>query len=181
MAVAMRRGSRRSVGASNTAVLMAGWLFADLMLVLFVVGLGTQPTSYLEPAPTAQAAEPVPSPLPQPEAPPTLAKEPISVDLSVDFAALRTAGASRDAAVVMMRDQVLAVLQQHGLAEERAGMVLIFSTHENPGEGVARSEIIAESLRGASANHFGDTTMRAFWRGGEGASSAVRLEIYVIR
>jgi len=174
----MERASARRRTVQNTAVLMAGWLFADLMLVLFVVGVGSQPTAY--PAPLQTSATPSPTATPTPTRPPTLSKEPVTLRLKVDFGGLMGSRDARKRAAADLKKKVTAELKRRKLTANRAGMVLIFSSHQDSDVGVARSGRVADELPKVSGGFFGDAAMRPFWRGERGQSFNVELEIYLI-
>ena len=170
----------RGRAVHNTAVLMAGWLFADLMLVLFVVGLGSQPTAY--PAPLPTVAAPSPTPTPTPTKPPALAKDSVIIQVSVDFGDLLGTGSERERAIAELREQVVTELDNRNLSNDRAGMVLVWTYHDDVDYSQRVSQAVAEQLSSFNRTFFDDSTMRPFWRGARAAqSSRVDLEIYVLK
>lgn len=159
---------------------MAGWLFADLMLVLFVVGLGSQATAYPAPLPTPTASS-TPTPTPTPTRPPALSKKPVTVNVKVDFADLLGTGAARARAADKLKNDVSRGLKKRHLASDRAGMVLVWAYHDDVDYGLRVSQAVASQLPKASKSFFGDTSIRTFWRGARGHSSRVDLEIYILK
>lgn len=167
----MARHARRSTEKPNVAAIMAGWLFADLLLVLFLVGMGTQTNNKPPPPP--------PSP---PPPPPSLAKEPVSILLDVRYQDILAGGEARRHAAAEVRRQVAAaVADREKLGGERAGMVLIWGYHEDVSTGLRISNAITEELAEADRTFFGDGTLRSFWGGGRQPKSRVMLEIYVLK
>lgn len=172
----MARAHGKSGKRENVAVTMAGWLFADLLLVLFLVGLGMQST--------AQPTPKLPSPpaVPPPPALPTLAKEPITISLDVDYRNLLAGGEARRRAAEELRTNVAAaVLDKGALGGERAGMVLVWGHNSVVADGMRISAAVAEELPGADRAFFGDSTLRPFWGGNREPPSRIRLEIYVLK
>ena len=95
----MTRRQWQSSGRHNVAVAMAGWLFADLLLVLFLVGIGTQSTARPSPDPVPPPACPPPAPAPvcpsPPPTVPTLAKEPVTISLELRYVDFLASGEAR--------------------------------------------------------------------------------------
>jgi len=167
----MAHYGRRTAEKPNVAAIMAGWLFADLLLVLFLVGIGTQTNN-----------KPPPLPPPPPPPPPSLAKEPVSITLDVRYHDILAGGEARRQAVAEVRGQVAAaVADRQKLGGERAGMVLIWGYHEDVGSGLRISAAVTEGLAEADRTFFGNSTLRSFWGGGRQPKSRVMLEIYVLK
>lgn len=143
---------------------MAGWLFADLMLVLFLIGLGAQPTAYPAQA-TATVPATKPKPTPTPTRPPALSKHPVKMEV-------RT---SKD-----VSKQVRSGLKKHGLGGDHAGMVLVWGDHQVIKEGQRIARGVAKKLPKINRPFFGDATIRILWSG-RGQSDLVTLEIYILR
>lgn len=142
---------------------MAGWLFADLMLVLFLVGLGAEPTvnSTQPTTPPSPTATPTSTPTRQP----ALSQNPVKIRI-------RTSGD--------LARQVDAGLKEHGLTADRAGMVLAWGDHDVISRGQRMAREVTEKLPKINKRFFGDATMRVLWSGG-GQADLVTLEIYVLR
>lgn len=149
----------------------AGWLFADILLVLFIVGLGVQPTAF----PEVAAASPTPTPTPT--EPPGLSREPVVVTLNVSTAALLGSGAAREEAEVALSASIADGLREAGLEGAKAGMVLVWAHARDVNRGLSIAEAVVGQLPQASTM-FGETTSRSLWYGG--TESRVDLEIYVL-
>ncbi len=159
---AIRRG--RLLSAESAA----GWVFADLLLVLFIVGLGS-----------AIKYTPPPPPEPEPKVPPIVGMktDPTSLTVRVNGQVLAT-GASlpQPARQAVCR----AVRSQTGpIKKERAALVLVFggASDVESGQNVARA--IASQLSCADKNLFrGKVPTRAFWDGSLPLGQA-RLEVFL--
>ena len=158
-------------------MMLAGWLFADLLLVLFVVGLASEPT-VLEPEPTSVATPtPTPTPSPTPEAPLGLDRTPVTVTLQFDSNRLVNP-ATRAEVTAELRQPIAEELAQPEVGDASAGMVLIWGYSRDVNEGIRIAEIIGPELAPARPEVFENTTYRAFWRGGP--DGRVDLEIYLL-
>jgi hypothetical protein len=168
---------------------MTGWLLADLMLLLFIVGLGSDPTTGAStpsptPVPTRTAApsptpSPSPSPTPSPAREPMLSQDPVRLVLDVDFSALMGGGTARDEAVARLEAAVNQAIADHGIGDARAGMVIIWSGSDNPGVGVNRSKAVQAVLPAAHPRLFGDAVFRAYWNG-SGNPAQAELEVFLL-
>lgn len=177
----MRRTSHRG---SNYPIMAAGWLFADLLLVLFLVGWGTdatvavsaptpsvsitpRPTPSLSPSPSPSA-----SPSPTPPPPPGLAKEPVTISLSVGL----SGGSLTDPESVT---QTIAA-EIHSLKRpgSQAGMVLVWGHARDVNQGMRIADAVAQLLEPAASDTFAASTLRSFWKGGQ--AGRVDLEIYFL-
>jgi hypothetical protein len=151
---------------------VAGWVFADLLLVLFLVGLGSA-------VPVEPPAEPKP-PKPVPTAPPVpvgMQTKPVVLDVGFNAARLLTeqgVSASESRAVCA---RVRKAVKRSGIAHRRAALVLIFARAAEPTRGVAIAERLGRQLRCADAALFNGTPTRAFWKGGVEGQAA--LEVYL--
>ena len=111
-----RRSSRRggSIGLEN----MAGWLFADLLLVMFLVGVGAEITQ-------VSRDEPKPEPTPEEVKPPSMDPNPETRSIRVDADALLDSGAaSARAEKKRIRKDIREVAGD--LKGQRAAMVLLW-------------------------------------------------------
>ncbi len=159
-----RARARRRMGADS----MAGWLFADLLLVLFVVGLGSQIT--LTPQP-----EPEPAPVvAEPAGPPVMRQEAQVVEVSVNPAALL---AGDQAEIDRLAAEITA--KTAGMQDSQAVLVLVFGYSPVPDRGVAISEAVAGVITTLPAPFSPQTQTRAFWDG-EPTEGTVRLEIFLL-
>lgn len=144
---------------------LAGWLFADLLLVLALVAMGDQG----DPA-AARASRPSPSEGPaesgraRHEGPRAVVRTPVRV--SVD-----AAPGDRAAMVRGLRE---ATRRYDG---RRAAFVLTFGRHPDPGAGGDYAHRVNGLLEEARPGMFRGATTRDFWKGGAGTGHA-DLEIY---
>lgn len=144
------RSSRRRAGYLLSVPMLAGWLFADLFLVLFIVAFSSQPTVALpKPKPAASAAHKPPQPKKKhgPQGLQGLQSAPVDFKLYVSPTDLDSA----DPAVQnRARTQLLAGVHQQlasrHLLGRRAGFVLIFATSVN-----GAADPINEALRVATS------------------------------
>jgi hypothetical protein len=170
----MPRSTRRRDYGALRAPLLAGWLFADLFLVLFIVAFASQLT-----VPAARAThKPRPKPtVSKPAAPhrPTqtgLEQNPVNIVVNVSPTAVddpATAGQAVAALLSGLHGQLAA---KH-LLGERAGFVLVFATSVatasdpiNEATKVATSIIPILKVRDAAT--FGNTSGEGLW-GGQGS------------
>lgn len=161
----MSRPRKRARTVQNTAVLMAGWLFADLMLVLFMVGLGAQPTAYSAQPTSTPTATATPTKKPTSTRQPVLSKTPVKIKV-------RT---SKNLA-----KQLNAGLKKHHLSADQAGMVLAWGDHEVISQGQEAARHVTDQLPRIDKQFFGKATMRVLWSGA-GQADLVTLEIYVLK
>lgn len=158
-------------GRLFTVESVAGWVFADLLLVLFIVGLGSA-IAYTPP-------EPPEPPKPEPKVAPIVGMktDPTSVIIDVDGAALgrgvSLGPAQRRAVCAAIRSELSPV------KGERAALVLVFggAPDVTVGQNVARG--IGGQLGCADRRVFrGAVPTRAFWDGTLPLGKA-RLEMFL--
>ncbi|MFF4057615.1 hypothetical protein ACFYZ8_04715 [Streptomyces sp. NPDC001668] len=152
-----------------TPLHLAGWLFADMLLVLALVSMGdrgdplaAQAATRPSPSPSSDA-EPSPEPSPSPQGPRSVERRPVKVHV---------AAAVGDTAR-MVKQLRSATAPYKGRA---AAFVLTFGQAVDPSDGQAYAREINKSLRKARPDMFTDATTRDFWNGG--AAGAADLEIY---
>lgn len=179
-----RSNSRGDNWLRTPTVAWAGWLFADMLLVLFLVGLGSQSTVFpataedsLTPSTSPSPPQPTPSITPTPMEPPGLNRDPVIISLDINTSALLDVGPMQEEAAEALRVQVVQGLNDEGAADATAGMVLIWGYASQPGRGMTIAEAVATQLPAAS-DVFEVTPGRALWSGG--AESRVDLEIYLL-
>lgn len=162
MLAAARRG--RLLSAESAA----GWIFADLLLVLFIVGLGS-----------AIKYTPPPPPEPEPKIPPIVGMktDPTALTVAVNGELLSTGttlpAKAKDAVCDAIRSRT------RSLRGERAALVLVFggAGDVTSGQNVARA--VAGQLGCADDEIFrGKVPTRAFWDGSLPLGQA-RLEIFL--
>jgi hypothetical protein len=175
-----RSRRRRDIGALRVPML-AGWLFADLFLVLFIVAFSSQPAVPVPvPTPTlgvAHSASPSPSPTPSPTPTPTpspvgLDQNPYNPTIDVSPGAVDNP-ATRAAALKQLITDLNNWLSGHHLLGRTAGFVIIFATSvTGAGDPVDEAYSVANSvlpvLRKQDAAMFGRTSGEGLWGGSSG-------------
>ena len=163
----MHEGASRR-GRLFTVESIAGWIFADLLLVLFLVGLGS-----------AKAYTPPEPPKPEPKQAPIVGMktDPTSVQVQVNGQRL---GSGAPLSKSDQRAVCRAVRAKLGpVRGERAALVLIFggASEVQTGQNVARA--VGRQLNCADSQVFaGRVPTRAFWDGTLPLGSA-RLEVFL--
>jgi hypothetical protein len=172
-----RSTRRRDIGVLRVPML-AGWLFADLFLVLFIVAFSSQPsvpavkpTSTPTPSVT-HSASPSPSPSPKPS-PSGLEPTPVNVVVNVSPAAVDNP-ATRAAAVKELLTGLNGWLRDHQLLGRSAGFVIIFATSvagaSDPlDEAIHVAQtIVLPNLKEQDSAMFGGASGEGLWGGGSG-------------
>jgi hypothetical protein len=151
---------------------LAGWLFADMLLVLALVSMGDRgdplaAQAAARPSPSAASpdAEPSPEPSPTPQGPRSVKRKPIKIH--VDAAVGDTAQ--------MVKQLRAATARYEGRA---AAFVLTFGQAPEPGDGQAYAREINKALRKAQPEMFTDATTRDFWSGGSAGSADLEIYFY---
>lgn len=170
----------RKSGSTNFATMLAGWLFADLFLVLFLIGLGSVPSApTVQPTPApSPSPSPTPSPEPTPEAPVGLDRTPVTLSIRVNSGQLLNP-ATRSEAAAEIRRQIAEEARRAGFEDVTAGMVLIWGFSPDVNEGIRIAELVGTELSEAHPDVFQNSTHRAFWKGGTTAGQ-VDLEVYLL-
>lgn len=165
----------------------AGWLFADLMLVLFLVGFATGPvTPTASPSPSGSAS-PSPflslSPSPSRSSSPSPTSSPgreldldgVKFTLQVQARGLL---ADSPAAQQAARDALQTELAKKGLDQRTAGILLAFGdSPQSTGNGKAIATKFCEAI--PKLPHFSGVTLRPYWEAG--AEGAVTVEIFFFK
>ena len=180
---------------------LAGWVFADALLALTIIGLAaggavhtgsgnTGPgntagaaavaatvaptaTPAPTPVPTVTVTAPAPAPTTLPSVPDGVSQAPVVLELSVD--------ATNDEAV---RTSVAAAVGELATQGRRAAFVLTFGTATDPGAGTALARRVNAQLDAASPAVFTGSGKRDFWRAVNATSpraGVVRLEVYLLQ
>jgi hypothetical protein len=155
--------------------LLAGWLFADLLLGLTIIMLGAQapPPVAAMPAADGSGASPSPSPSPSPCATPIggVRAKPTKISFRV------TSGAADQ---VLLR-QVKRELHKHrgSLSGRHAGMVLTFGANGGAGDGVHLATRVNTAARKAYPSIFGTAATRNF-HDLAAPSGSISMEIYFV-
>lgn len=155
-----RRGRLRSTES------LAGWVFADMLLVLFLIGLGT-----------AVAIEPQePEPEPEPVQIVGMKTDPIKISLKVpaDDLVDGNAEAKKKAARAVER-----AIRRHDRNGNEAALVLIFGGGDSAGPGQAVAEALRPQLTKASSTLFPKKAPSRFFWDGSLPYGSVRLEVFL--
>jgi hypothetical protein len=161
----IRRG--RSSGHLRMS-LLAGWLFADLFVVLFIVSLASLPTT----AATHRLFT-VPSPTRSPVS--VLDQTPITFDVDVSPTAVENP-ATRPAADAELLRSLNGILAARGLLDKRAGFVLVFASA--PATAISQAVAAATSIVGvirARDQVFARTSGEGYW---SGSGSGFEFQIF---
>ncbi|MGW0797107.1 hypothetical protein [Streptomyces sp. NPDC002692] len=157
-------------GFRFTPLHLAGWLFADMLLVLALVSMGdrsdplaAQATAHPSPSHAPSSVEPSPEPSPTPSGPRSVERKPVKISVTA---------AAGDTSWMVARLRA-ATTRYEG---RTAAFVLTFGQAPEPGPGQAYANEINTALRKARPRMFADATTRDFWNGG--ASGTADLEIY---
>ncbi|MBL3669685.1 hypothetical protein JL475_27615 [Streptomyces sp. M2CJ-2] len=146
---------------------MAGWLFADMLLVLALVSMGDRgdPLAAQASASASKSADATPSPEPSstPTGPRSVARKPVKIHLA----------AAVGDTTRMVKQLRAATTRYEG---REAAFVLTFGQAPEPGDGQAYAQEVNEALRKAQPDMFTDATTRDFWS--RGPSGSADLEIY---
>ncbi|MEV5322079.1 hypothetical protein AB0K92_31340 [Streptomyces sp. NPDC052687] len=146
---------------------LAGWLFADLLLVLALVAMGDQgDPQAARPAESASPSRSATAPArpDKPEGPRAVVRTPVKV-------AVDAAPGDKNAMVREVRE---ATARYSG---RQAAFVLTFGHHVDPGAGGDYAHQVNSSLEKARPDMFQDATTRDFWKRGA-ATGHADLEIY---
>lgn len=151
-----------------TPLHLAGWLFADMLLVLALVSMGDRgdplaAQAGAKPSKSPAATSPEPSATPTPTGPRSVSRKPVTVRL--------TAAVGNTTRMV---EQLRAATTRYEGRE--AAFVLTFGQAPEPGDGQAYAREVNQALRKARPDMFTDATTRDFWNGGP--SGSADLEIY---
>lgn len=161
---------------------LAAWLLADLLLVLFVVGLGTELAEPMEvdasAAPTVEATPtpaptvtPTPTPTPSPD-PPGMQPDPVIVTVQADPAGLLD---ENRAAAKALRSRITAATAD--VTDRRAAMVLIWGHSPDLDRGIRLAELAGAELARARPEAFGDAVQRHLFKK-RPSEGVIELEIF---
>ncbi|MER6025689.1 hypothetical protein [Streptomyces sp. NPDC001851] len=149
--------------AGGRTMLLAGWLFADLLLLLLVIALGSLPREHRTGATPKPGTPSSPPPSTQP-AERGLVLKPCSFTV-------RTGSAGS------VRKQFGAQLRGAGVADRTAGFVLSFGTAPDPGPGQEAADRVNSMITGGFS-HFKHAPKRGYWKGGP--SGKVRIDVFFL-
>lgn len=154
--------------------MLAGWLFADLFLVLFIVVFSSQPTvATAKPKPPLSTVPATPSAAPSPKPARTsrlgLQTTPVNIDVSVSPASIDNP-ATRSRAVAQLLASLNAQLAARHLSGLRAGFVLVFAgsvtgAADPIDEAVHVGTMVIPILQKQDAAVFGTASGEGLWGG----------------
>ncbi|MGX1886008.1 hypothetical protein [Streptomyces sp. NPDC055287] len=145
---------------------LAGWLFADMLLVLALVAMGDEGDPLAAEAavkPSASSSAPKPSKPPKHTGPRAVTKKPVKVSIEA---------ASGDRRRIEQRLRAVTAAYK----DRQAAFVLTFGRHPDPGPGGDYAHEVNSLLKKARPEMFKGATTRDFWKGG--ASGHADIEIY---
>jgi hypothetical protein len=141
--------------------LLAGWLFADLFLVLFLIGLASIPP---KPA-LAKPRKPHPTATPTPTSPRVLDRTPVSFHVNVPPAEFQNQATQQTA-----KSQLLSALNQKldqlHLRGQEAGFVLVFASgpEDEINQAVATANSVVNIVRTKDST-FSEASGLGYWNG----------------
>ncbi|MER6826995.1 hypothetical protein ABT352_13505 [Streptosporangium sp. NPDC000563] len=162
---------------SFTPILLAGWLFADLLLGLTIIMLGAQAPPPRPVVPVAGKGSGTPTPTPSPTPSPCATRiggvgaKPTKITFRVN------PGADDNALAAKVRRELLK--HRKHLAGRHAGMVLTFGANGVAGEGVHLATRINTALRKTYPNIFRTAATRNF-HDLSAPSGSISMEIYFV-
>lgn len=145
---------------------MAGWVFADMLLVLFLIGLGS----------AIAVDPPEPEPKPEPKRIVGMRTDPVRVSVDVPAEALVAGEAS---AKKKARQAVARAIKRYDKNGNEAALVLIFGGGDSAGLGQEVAEKLRPQLTKASAKLFTRKTPSRFFWDGSLDYGDVRLEVFL--
>ncbi|MEU5156344.1 hypothetical protein [Glycomyces sp. NPDC021274] len=166
---------------------LAGWLFADLALLLFIITVviaADFPAAEADPPeaapPTSAAASESPSPNPSPTADPGVESEPHVFYVDTDAAGLVSGDAAAEAGLVDALRADFDALTAQGYT---VGFALTFGGADDPGYGGDIAEAANAVMATTFTDLFGDAPTRHFWTSSnkEGVDvGTVQIELYLL-
>ena len=148
---------------------LAGWLFADMLLVLALVSMGDRGDPLAAQAAThpspSTGAKPSPETSPTPQGPRSVERKPVKVHVTAE---------AGDTARMVTQLRA-ATVRYEGRA---AAFVLTFGQAPEPSDGQAYAREINTSLHAARPDMFTDATTRDFWNGGPAGSADLEIYFY---
>lgn len=174
--------SRRGTDRTHFTAAMAGWLFTDLLLALFIMGWGTAATvPAATPSPILSAgASPSPNPSSSP-APTTESPRPVglSTEPTRVLLTLTTDSSGQPTSPETTRSALQTALETVPGGSTEAGMVLVWGYANEVNAGMTLAQAVAQELPTARPDIFGDATFRTLWKGSRSVGE-VELEIYYL-
>lgn len=175
----MRRDSRLRQHLPQNMTGLVGWLFADLLLVLFITAFASTTTVSAPPKPPAPTPTPTPTPTHPATKPPTrqpvLILRPVVFIVSVPQPGIVGSNGG-SAADLSLASELKGMLQHEGLTNSRAGLVEAFGwSPSSGGDGIQ----VASAANLAVAKNlpmFSTAYRQNFWTAG--ADGTVTLKVF---
>lgn len=163
--------------------LLAGWLWADLLLGLFVIFLAASAAPPREAAISAMASPspsvtPQPTPTARPSATPSRAvsPRPVEVTITVDERKLFSTDESAVGSEQRRIADEVATRLRAAAGQRQVAVALVFAPHHDPDEGDRLARIATAALRSGA---FGGALIRPYRSLSSGPSGTLRLDLYV--
>ncbi len=164
----MSRGENSKYQLLPGGASTAGWIFADMLLVIMIIALGAQVT---------KAADPDEGKVPkEPKGPVVMQEKAIKHNVSFDADALLGGGAAAKREATKVRQQIRAKTQN--LKGKKAAMVMVWGRAPEVGRGTSIANTVAKQLKPSNPRVFSDVVPRPLWTGG--SEGVAELEIYVL-
>lgn len=177
------RRSAAKAGRSDPLGIV-GWVFADMLLALVLVFMGTQPgdpTAGVAPAATTTTTTTTTPAVTTTTMPRGVDREYICLRVQTDPRRLGSPGApGDDAYLALLTEELRFLLAGTGMADREAGVVLSFGVSTTPGPGRATAEAYNELILKRLPEVFGASAVRGFWDGtpGQNPVGSVMLNVY---
>ena len=148
----------------GVTTLLVGWLWADILLGLFVIFLAASA------APAQDLA------LAQPNADRAIDPKPLELTLAIDGEALLTGGA---ATIALEETRIADEVSRNIAADRKVAIVLAFASHDDPVRGDQLARLATAGFRGSSFTDVVVKPMHSIVANDRG--STLSLEIYLYR
>lgn len=182
----MFRGGSGRAGRSDPLGIV-GWVFADMLLALVLVFMGTQPgdpTAGTRPptTTTTTTTQPTTTTLPTTTTTPRgVDREYVCIRVQTDPRRMGSAAAPGDEAyLASLAEELRRLLAVTGMEGREAGVVLSFGVSTTPGPGRATAEAYNALVLKRLPEVFGSSAARGFWDGtpGQNPAGSLMLNIY---
>ncbi|GIH67757.1 hypothetical protein [Sphaerimonospora thailandensis] len=164
-------------GRRGSVTLLAGWLFADLLLGLTIIMLGAQAPPPVPAKPVAGKGTATPSPSPSPS-PSPCARQITGVSAKPVKVSFRVSPGASDAEMIARVKRELRKHKKH-LAGRHAGMVLTFGANGGAGDGVHLATRVNAAARKGFPGIFQTAATRNF-HDLAAPSGSISMEIYFV-
>lgn len=147
----------------------AGWVLADMLLVLMIIAFGVQVTSAAPPQPEEP---PVQRQKERERQRPAMQQRPVKLMIRLGADALVSGSRGMK---TLVRRQISR--QTRTLRGRTAALVFVWGRAPEVGRGLAIANAVQQQVRPANPRLFGRALIRPYWSGGR--EGTVELEIYV--